>query len=152
MADQQSESARYFQVLTLTLLDPLTGDKITRDLIAEALFAPEELDYESYGAGDLKYSMKADPPYYSDKHEQYMDVFHVKLWHPETGDTSERSFICRSFFTPEQLEEYHGIEFEKMFYNMEFRQPYLPHFDDENVAMHRHKTELMRKALAEDND
>ena len=152
MAEKDTDSITHLQVLTLTLLHPMKGDKIVRDMVGRAFFDPEELDYDSYGAEDLKYSLKIDPPYYSEKHDQYFDTYFFKLWHPETGEVSERSFICRSFFTIEELEEFGSIKFAKIFYDLEFRKPYVPHFDDENVAMHRHKTDLVREALATENE
>lgn len=158
MADNKTDdpTKHLLQVAIITLLHPMKGDKITRNFVGKAFMDPDEAsqvtpDHLVVGEGRFSDFMKLDLPTWEDDFESFMQTAFLTIRHPQTDQEIERSFVGKAFFTPDELEKFGSLDLQKMFWGIDFRAPYNPYEDEDNVPVHRHKTDVVREALAKEN-
>ena len=54
----------FFQVATFTFIHPLTGDKIVRNFVGQAIFTPKEIEaFEDFKLEEVFQDIEIDQPY-----------------------------------------------------------------------------------------
>lgn len=158
MADNKTDDPLKYllQVAIITLLHPMKGDKITRNFIGKAFMEPDlasqvTTDHLVVGQGKFSDFMRLDLPTWEDDFDSYMQTAFLTIKHPESGQEIERSFVGKAFFTPDELDKFGSLDLQKIFWSIDFRAPYNPYEDEDNVPVHRHKTDVVRQALVSQN-